>query len=53
MCEANFYTGELALQRGDKDDATRLFKLAAGACLKTFKEWRAANAELKALGDQP
>jgi lipoprotein NlpI len=53
LCEANFYTGELALQRGDKDDATRLFKLAAGACLKTFTEWLAANAELKALGDQP
>jgi lipoprotein NlpI len=49
LCEANFYGGELAL-RGKKDEAIRLFRLAAGDCPKTFDEWATANAELKALG---
>ncbi len=52
ICEANFYTGEVALQRGDKDEATRLFKLAADGCPKNFVEWSGANAELKALGEK-
>ena len=49
VCEANFYSGELAL-RGRKDEAIRLFRLAASDCPKTFDEWANANAELKALG---
>lgn len=53
VCEANFYTGERALQNGDKDEAARLFKLAAADCPKTFDEFSAAIAELKALGMQP
>ena len=53
MCEANFYTGELALQNGIKDEAARLFRLAAADCPKTFDEFSAANAELKALGLRP
>jgi tetratricopeptide (TPR) repeat protein len=53
MCEANFYAGELALQKGNKDDAARLFKLAAADCPKTFDEFGAANAELKALNMRP
>jgi lipoprotein NlpI len=50
VCEANFYSGELALQTGAKDEATRLFRLAASDCPHGFTEWGAANAELKALG---
>jgi lipoprotein NlpI len=50
VCEANFYSGQLALQKGAKEDATRLFRLAAADCPKGFIEWSAAKAELKALG---
>ncbi len=53
VCDANFYNGELALMKGAKDDALRLFRLAANDCLHTFTEWSAANAELKALGVAP
>ncbi len=53
ICEANFYTGELALQHGAKDHAIRLFRLAARGCPNTFDERSAANAELKALGAEP
>jgi lipoprotein NlpI len=49
-CEANFYSGEMALRMGAKDEAARLFRLAARDCPKNFFEWPAANAELKALG---
>jgi tetratricopeptide (TPR) repeat protein len=34
VCEANFYSGELALLRGAKDEAVRLFRLAAAGCPK-------------------
>jgi tetratricopeptide (TPR) repeat protein len=50
MCEANFYSGEFALRQGAKDEAIRLFRLAASGCRKMFDEWAAANTELKALG---
>ena len=53
VCEANFYSGELALRQGAKDEATRLFRLAASDCPKDFIEWPAANAELKSLGAMP
>ena len=53
VCDANLYSGELALRQGAKDDATRLIRLAASDCPKTFDEWLAANAELKALGAAP
>ena len=53
ICEANFYTGELALLKGTKDDAIRLFRLAASGCPHGFVEWDGANAELKALGVRP
>jgi lipoprotein NlpI len=49
VCEANFYTAELALQRGSKDDAHRLFDLAATDCPDTFVERQAAKVELGAL----
>jgi lipoprotein NlpI len=53
VCEANFYTGELALQQGEKEEAARRFRLAAADCPREFVEGPAANAELKALGRSP
>jgi tetratricopeptide (TPR) repeat protein len=53
VCEANFYTGELSLMKGAKDEATRLFRLASSDCPRDFTEWHAANAELNALGTSP
>jgi lipoprotein NlpI len=53
VCEANFYTGELSLMKGAKDEATRLFRLASSDCPRDFTEWHAANAELKAVGAAP
>lgn len=50
VCEANFYSGELALQQGAKDEAGRLFRRAVGDCPNGFVEWDAANQELKMLG---
>lgn len=53
ICEANFYTGELSLLKGAKEEATRLFRLAASDCPRGFIEWSAAKAELRALGVSP
>jgi lipoprotein NlpI len=50
VCEANFYSAELALRQGDKDEATRLFRLAASDCPRDRTPWFAAKAELKGLG---
>ena len=50
VCEANFYSGQLALRKGAKKDALRLFQLAASDCPPDFNEWSAARAEVKALG---
>ena len=50
VCEANFYSGELALQQGAKEEATRLFRLAAADCPRGFAEGPAAVSELEALG---
>jgi len=52
VCEANFYSGEWALRISAKEEAARLFKLAAEGCPKDFLEWGAANAELKSLHAQ-
>jgi tetratricopeptide (TPR) repeat protein len=53
VCEANFFGGEMALRKGAKDEATRLFRLAAAGCPEDFIEYDAANAELKALVANP
>jgi lipoprotein NlpI len=53
VCEANFFTAELALLRGFREEALRLFDLAATDCPRTFVEWQAANAELGALRANP
>ena len=50
ICEANFYSGELALQQGAEDQAARLFTLAAAGCPRSFVEGPAASSELEALG---
>src|SRR6266568_1422453 len=52
VCEANFYGGELALLRGEREEAARLFRLAASDCPRGSTEWSAASAELRALGRQ-
>jgi lipoprotein NlpI len=49
LCEANFYAGEFALQRGATPEAARLFRLAAAGCPHAFVEGPAASAELAAL----
>jgi len=48
MCEANFYSGELALRQDAKDEAMRLFGLAVSDCPPDFDERAAADAQLKA-----
>jgi lipoprotein NlpI len=53
VCEAHFYSGEFSLTKGLKDEAARLFRLAASDCPRSFLEWEAADAELKALGVAP
>jgi lipoprotein NlpI len=53
VCEANFYSGEFALQRGVKEEAERRFRFAVAECPKRFVEWSAARAELTALGATP
>src|SRR5262249_38173652 len=53
VCEANFYSGELALRLNAKDEAVRLFRLAASDYAKNVHKWVAANGELKALGAAP
>ena len=45
--------GRVLSAQGKKDDAIRLFRLAAASCPKGFVEFDGANAELKALGAAP
>jgi lipoprotein NlpI len=49
ICEANFYSAELVLQRNDKDEASRLLKLAVIDCPKSFVEYTSAKTELGTL----
>jgi len=53
VCEANFYGGELALLRGEREEAARLFRLAASDCPRGSTEWSGASAELRALALKP
>jgi lipoprotein NlpI len=50
VCQANFYGGELALSQDAREEASRLFRLAADACPPSEIERQSAAAELKALG---
>ncbi len=45
-CEADFYSGELALIKKNKKEAQRLLKLAADVCPPSFVESTAAVADL-------
>jgi lipoprotein NlpI len=51
VCQADFYRGELALQGGATEEATRFFQVAATDCpiTRAVPEQWAARAELKAL----
>ena len=49
LCDADFFSGEWSLRSGAKDEARRLFLLAAGDCPKSFIQWSAALEELKSL----
>jgi lipoprotein NlpI len=53
LCGAKFFSGELALQRGAKDEAARMFRSVTSDCPKTFFEYAPANAELNALEAKP
>jgi tetratricopeptide (TPR) repeat protein len=53
VCEANYYTGEVALLHGDRDGAVKLFSAASADCPSRWTEWEAADAELKGLGVTP
>ena len=53
LCAAYFFSGELALSQGAKDEAARLFRLAADNCAKTSLPRVDAIAELKALSAVP
>jgi hypothetical protein len=53
ICEADLLTGELALRRGPKDEAVRLFRLAAVDCRKNINARGDASVELKALDVKP
>ena len=48
LCEANFFVGQLALQRGSKEEAKRAFQIAVRDCPPEFLEMGAAVAELSA-----
>ena len=52
LCEANFYSGVLALQQGARAEAVRRFRLAAADCTHEFVEASAAKSELAALGER-
>jgi lipoprotein NlpI len=53
VCTANFFSGELAILQGAKDEALRLFRLAASDCPQARSERSYAKAELRALGVRP
>lgn len=50
MCEANFYTGEWHLGRGEKDAAVAMLLAVTKRCPVDFIELPAARSELKRLG---
>jgi lipoprotein NlpI len=53
VCEANFYSGQRALEQGAKDDAIRFFRLAASDCPKGTEDWAFFHGELRAQGISP
>jgi lipoprotein NlpI len=53
LCEADFFSGEVALRDGADQEAARLFRRAVDDCAQTFFETTAAKAALEALGVRP
>jgi tetratricopeptide (TPR) repeat protein len=53
ICEANFYSGELALVKGATEEALRFLRLAASDCPRNYIEWGSANFALRELGVVP
>jgi lipoprotein NlpI len=53
LCEAQFYTGELALMQAARNEAVLQLKLATVNCPQSFTEWWTASAELRALEAKP
>jgi lipoprotein NlpI len=49
LCDTNFFVGQLALQRGSKEEAKRAFQIAVRDCPRQFLEMAAATTELRAL----
>ncbi|BCG95149.1 hypothetical protein [Mesorhizobium sp. 131-2-1] len=52
-CEVNFFTAELNRLQKHDDEALRLYRVALRDCPRTFVEYRAAGAALRALGVSP
>jgi lipoprotein NlpI len=52
VCETNLFAGELALGRGEKDEAVRLLHLAVDGCRRD-STWSLANADLHRLNTKP
>jgi tetratricopeptide (TPR) repeat protein len=50
LCEINFYSAELALQKGAKDVALPLLRKVVADCPRDFLEFGGAKAELKLNG---
>jgi lipoprotein NlpI len=51
VCEASFYSGQLALLEAHKDEALRLLRRTAADCPRSLIEWTSARAELRLLGE--
>ncbi|MGE5303177.1 MAG: tetratricopeptide repeat protein [Alphaproteobacteria bacterium] len=49
LCEAQYYTGQYVLLRGNKSEARKLFSNAVETCPTDFVEYFGAQAELKRL----
>jgi tetratricopeptide (TPR) repeat protein len=52
-CTVHFLSGQLALLEARKDDAQRLFRLAAADCSRSSIERSSAQSELRLLGVRP
>ncbi|HVN64647.1 MAG TPA: tetratricopeptide repeat protein [Candidatus Binataceae bacterium] len=50
-CEAEFYLGEYALTRHDRDGAAKLLHQALETCPQSFLEYGAARSELLRMGE--
>jgi hypothetical protein len=50
VCQGNLYAAEFVLLQGEKEEALRLYRAAASSCPKSFIEWAAATAAIRALG---